>query len=397
MFHVSTASRKQMPKLLVLIAGGCLTSITGSIVSPVFPEVVEQLHLDPRWAGMLVSMHCLTIAMFAPILGILADRIGKLKILIPSLIFYAVFGVAGAFMPSFLPLLLTRALLGAASGGIAAASIGIICNMYEGDERGRILGYASSIFAIIGIFFPLLGGWIGSIHWQYAFCLYAAALPVAFFATLFLHEEPRPQKSSQVVPKQREKLLETIQTPSNLTLLLALSLTSAIFYVVIIYAPSHFKATIGADTALNGMILASRAIGAAIISALGASRLAKNLGVAQTISLGFVLMAVTLITIPHVEAIYLIFATAVIFGMGFGIVMPNLYNALAQLNQPEIRSSMLAIGNGVSYLGQFLSPVFLGIVWKYGGIAVFYVGAAVAIITAILTLKQEKALRRHNT
>ncbi|MDJ0620858.1 MAG: MFS transporter [Calothrix sp. MO_192.B10] len=392
MFHVSSASRKQMPKLLVLIAGGCLTSITGSIVSPVFPEVVEQLHIDPRWAGMLVSMHCLTIAMFAPVLGILADRIGKLKILIPSLISYAVFGVAGAFMPSFLPLLLTRALLGAASGGIAAASIGIIGNMYDGDERGRILGYASSIFAIVGIFFPILGGWVGSVHWQYAFCLYAAGLPVAFFATLFLHEEPR-RKSSQVLPKQREKLLQTLQTPSNLTLLLALSLTSAIFYVVIIYAPSHFKATIGADTALNGMILASRAIGAAIISALGASRLAKNLGVAQAISLGFVLMAVTLITIPHVEEIYLIFTTAVVFGMGFGIVMPNLYNSLAQLNQPEIRSSVLAIGNGVSYLGQFLSPVFLGIVWKYGGIAVFYVGAAVSIMTAILTLKQEKALR----
>ncbi|WP_088242586.1 MFS transporter [Calothrix rhizosoleniae] len=394
MFHVSSASRKQMPKLLVLIAGGCLTSITGGIVSPVFPEVVEQLHIDPRWAGMLVSMHCLTIAMFAPILGILANRIGTLKILIPSLISYAVFGVAGAFMPSFLPLLLTRALLGAASGGIAAASIGIIGNMYEGDERARILGYASSIFAIVGIFFPLLGGWAGSFHWQYAFCLYAAGLPVAFFATFFLHEEPLRKSSTSVLPKQKEKLLQTLQTPSNITLFLVLSLTSAIFYIVIIYAPSHFKATIGADTALNGMILASRAIGAAIISALGASRLSKNLGVAPAVSLGFILMAVTLITIPHVEEIYLIFTTAVMFGVGFGIVMPNVYNALAQFNQPEVRSSVLAIGNGASYLGQFLSPVFLGPVWKYGGISVFYVGAAVAIMMAILTLKQEKALRR---
>ncbi len=392
MSHVSSASHKQMPKLLVLMAGGCLTSVVGGIVSPVLPEIVEQLQPDPRWAGMLASMHCLTIAMFAPLMGILADRIGKLKVLIPSLVFYAVFGVAGALMPDFLPLLLTRALLGATTAGIAAASIGIISNMYEGDERARVLGYASSIFAITSIFFPILGGWVGSFNWRYAFCLYAVGLPIAFCATLWLREEPS-QKSANALPGKQKELLQTLQAPSNLTLFVALLLTSGIFYVVIIYAPLHFKATIGADTLLNGMILASRAIGAAIISALGASRLAKRLGAARAISLGFVLMAVTLITIPHVEQIYFIFAIAVIFGTGFGIVMPNLYNALAEVNQPEVRSSVLAIGNGASYLGQFLSPVFLGPLWKYGGATVFYVGAAVSIITAILALKQDKALR----
>ncbi|NRB09531.1 MAG: MFS transporter [Richelia sp.] len=393
MFHIA-ASHKQMPKLLVLVGAGCLTSVTGGVVSPVLPEIVERLQVDPLWAGILVSMHCLTIAMFAPALGILADRIGKLKVLIPSLICYSVFGVSGAFIPGFFPLLLSRALLGGASGGIAAASIGIISNMYEGDERSRILGYASSIFAITGIFFPLLGGWVGAINWQYAFCLYGLGLVVAFFAALLLHEQPRRKsKSGGILSKQKERLLETLQTCSNITLFLALGLTSAIFYIVIIYAPLHFKATIGADTFMNGMILASRAIGAAIISAVGASQLAKNLGAAQAISLGFLLMAVSLMTIPHIEQIQLIFATAVIFGIGFGIVMPNLYNALAQKNPPEVRSSVLAVGNGASYLGQFLSPVFLGVVWKYGGMNVFYVGAAVSILTAILTLKQEKALR----
>ncbi|MEL6163829.1 MAG: hypothetical protein AAFR37_08715 [Cyanobacteria bacterium J06628_3] len=49
------------------------------------PEVKDQLLIDPRWSGMLVSMHCLTIFLFSPIFGILADRIGKAKVLIPPL------------------------------------------------------------------------------------------------------------------------------------------------------------------------------------------------------------------------------------------------------------------------------------------------------------------------
>jgi len=41
-------------------------------------------------------------------------------------------------------------------------------------------------------------------------------------------------------------------------------------YAVVIYAPLYLKATIGAGAILNGIVLASRAVGAAGISAFGA-------------------------------------------------------------------------------------------------------------------------------
>ncbi|NJO76604.1 MAG: MFS transporter, partial [Leptolyngbyaceae cyanobacterium RM1_406_9] len=147
-------SSKQLPKLLVLLAAGCLTTMTGGIVSPVLPEIVQQLQLDPRWAGLLVSMHALAIAVCTPLFGILADRVGKLKVLIPGLALYAIFGAAGAWMQSFLPLLATRALLGAASGAVAAATIGLLGTMYEGEARSRILGYATSAMTTASILIP---------------------------------------------------------------------------------------------------------------------------------------------------------------------------------------------------------------------------------------------------
>ena len=391
MLPVGKKFRKQIPTLCVLLAAGSLTAMTGGVVSPVMPEVREQLQIDPQWAGTLVGMHCLTIAIFSPVWGILADKIGKLRVLIPSLIFYAIFGISGAWAQNFHFLLLDRALLGAASGGVAAASIGIISSMYDGEARTRILGYATSALAVSSIIFPLLGGLIGSFNWQYTFLLYGLGFPVALSAALVLREEPRG--SSLVDMSQSQRLIQSLKQPSVLTLFLALGLTSAIFYVVIVYAPLHFKAAIGAGTTFNGAILASRAVGAAIISATGASRLAKRLGSAKAIALGFTLMGLSLITIPFLKQFYLILPTAVIFGMGFGIVMPNLYDALSKLNSKEVRSSVLAIGTGASNLGQFLSPLFLGPVWKNAGITVFYVGAIVSLITAFLSIKQSKAFR----
>lgn len=389
MLPVQVSSSKQMPKLLVLLAAGCMSAMAGGVIAPVLPEIKEQLQIDPQWVGLLVSMHCLTTGLFSPVLGILADRIGKLEVLVASLIGYALFGIGGAFMPSFSGLLLMRGLVGVASGGIAAASIGIIANTYEGEARSRMLGYATSALATASIIFPLLGGWVGSVHWQFAFGLYGLALPVALFAALILREKSH-QQSSLIPVGQTKQLIQIFQQPSTLTLFLALGLTSAIFYVVIIYAPLHFKAAIGADTLLNGAILASRAIGAAVISALGASRIAKRLGIPQAIALGFILMALTLVAIPFLQQVPLILLTAALFGLGFGIVMPNLYDGLANRASSELRSTILAIGTGAASLGQFLSPIFLGPIWKHGGITVFYVGAVVALVTGVLSLMQGK-------
>lgn len=370
-------------RLLVLLIAGSLTTMAGGVVAPILPEMVQQLQLDPGLAGNLVSMHCLTIALFSPPLGILADRVGRIRILVSSLILYALFGMAGAFMHEIGPLLVARGLLGAASGGIAAACLGLLGSMYEAEKRSQALGYATSTLTITGIAFPLLGGWVGSTHWQFAFYLYGLGLPLALLAALVLREKPQTQ--ALPMPKDSGSKLRTVLGHSyTLRLLLTLSLASVAMYAVVIYAPLYLKMTLGAGAALNGIVLASRAVGAAAISAFGAKWLAKTLGAAQATAVGFGLMALTLMTIPLLHQVGWILLTAVFFGMGFGIVLPTLYSTLANLAPSELKSSVLAAGTGAGFLGQFLSPILLGPVLGYGGLeGVFYAAAAIALVAGL--------------
>jgi predicted MFS family arabinose efflux permease len=156
-------------------------------------------------------------------------------------------------------------------------------------------------------------------------------------------------------------------------------------YAVVIYAPLYLKQTIGAGSVVNGIVLASRAIGAATISAFGAKWLEKTLGAARSIALGCGLMAVTLTTIPLLHQLSWILLTAVFFGVGFGIVLPTLYGTLANLAPAEQKSSVLAMGTGVGFLGQFLSPILLAPVLGYGGLeGVFYAAALISLVTGLL-------------
>lgn len=371
-------------QLWVLIAAGCLTTMTGTIIAPVFPEMLQQMRLEPAWAATLaVSMHEIAIALFTPLMGLLADRIGKLTVLLPGLLLYAVFGVAGSLMSSLPLLLFDRALLGIASASIAAASIGLLGTLYHGDERTRILGYATSAMTTASIVTLLIGGWVGTIQWQFSFYLYALSLPVAMLAFLLI--KGGPSTSSPLVTAEQGKQLKTVVTsPDIVRLYLTIALAATIMYTVIVYAPIYLNEVLGANPGLRGTVLGIRAVGVVITSAFLASRLAKAIGTYRTISLGFLIMAVTLATIPLLVELHWIMVMAVGFGVGFGVVIPNTYDGLSKLAPPAVQATVLALGTGMNALGKFLCPVFLGPVREFMGLAqVFYVAAAVACLVGI--------------
>ena len=383
------ASHDRFHQFLILLAAGCLTTMTGGIVSPILPEMKQALHLDPRWVGTLVSIHALTSAISTPLMGIVADRVGKLKVMIPCLLLYALFGTATAFVTAFPLLLLTRGLLGAASGGVAAAVIGLLGSMYDGDQRSRILGYATSVMTTSAIFFPLVGGWVGGVHWQYVFYLYGLAIPLAAIAALNLREPT--EKSGSLLGGEQGSLGKVVLRPDILRLYLFIAIAALIVYAVVIYTPLYLKDAIHATPMTNGFVLAVRLVGAALVSAIGASKLARRMGAHWAIAFGFSLMALTLATIPFLTSLFLIVIAAILFGVGFGVITPNLYDALAKRSPSEMRASVLAIGTGFNSLGQFISPVVLGPIWKLAGLpAVFYAAGGIALLASVLSLTQTK-------
>lgn len=372
-------------RLLILLSAGSLTTMAGGVFAPVLPEIVKQLHLEPSLAGSLVSMHCLTIALFSAPLGIFADRFGRLRVLVFSLVFYALFGVAGALFSNFWLLLIMRALLGVASGGIAAASMGLLGSLYTEPARTQAIAYATSTLTLAGILFPLLGGWVGAMNWHYVFYLYAVGLPLALLAVWILKEKHLQEEKGLLL--NGSQLAWVFKHYQTWHLLLAISITSAIMYGFFIYIPLYLKATLAANTFVNGIVLASTALGAAFVSALGTSHLIQKCGFETVIAFGFGLMATMFIAITQFSQLIFILPAALIFGVGFGLVLPSLYAALANIAPAELRSTILAAGTGSGFLGQFLSPLFLGTILIFFELKfVFYAAACVALATGFLFL-----------
>jgi len=379
-------------KLLTLLGTGSLIVMTGAVMAPILPQMVQQLDLDQALAGYLVSTHYLTVVIFSPLLGILADRTGKVRVLVISLLLYAIFGAAGGVMHGFVPILVTRGLVGAASGGIAAPSLGLLVRRYESEEaRSQAIAYVASALTLANIVYPLLAGLIGGWHWRWAFGLYGLGIPLALIVTLNFKQSDFDKRSPQVelteLGKDSQKLKTLIQNPRLLQLYGTQCLTAAIAYGTIIYLPLYLKATVNADTFLIGIILASQAVGAATVSAFGVRLLVKRFSLVGTTSLGFGLMALTLMAIPQLQHLSSLFFVVILFGVGLGLVMPSLYNLVSKVAAPGLQSSVLAVGVGVNFLGQFLSPSLFSLVLNLKGLpGVFYLAASLALTLGLLLM-----------
>lgn len=374
-------------RLFIILAAGSLITMTGGVVTPILPELIASLDFDPALAGNLVSIHALTIALFSPILGFVADKMGPLRVLVPSLVLYGIFGIIGGVLSNFWLLLATRALIGATAGGIAAGSLGLLGKLYDQQQRTQIIAYATATLTVTGIIFPLLGGAVGSIHWRYAFGLYVIAFPLALMTILTFPEiKEKTEKNPTEISSQ---LKQVLFTPAVWELLLLVALTAAIMYSVVIYAPIYLQETLGLGTLENGILLATRALAAAMISALGLKSVVKKLSLTGAIALGFGFMALSLFTIPLLTDFPLLLLSAFGFGIGFGLVLPNLYSSLSHISPSEVRSSILAIAIGTSFFGQFLSPVFLGPILSWSGLTgVFNTASVAALAGGIFLLRR---------
>ena len=376
---------------LLILAIGSLITMTGGVITPVWPQVITALDFNRTLATHLVSIHALTLALFSPLLGLLADKIGPVRVLIPSLVLYGISGMAGGLISNFWLLLASRGILGATAGGVAAGSLGLLGKLYDRETRGEIIAYATATLTVTGIIFPLLGGGVASIHWRYGFAVYAVAFPLAWLSGwAFLEVKGGSREQNQGVSSQLRKVLFN---PAVVQLLLFVVLTAGIMYAVVIYAPLYLQERLGLGTVENGILLAIRALGAALVSAFISKKIVKKISIGSAIALGFTLMGLSLLSIPWLQQFPLLLLSALMFGVGFGLVLPNLYSCLSNLAPHSVRSSILAIAIASSFLGQFLSPLLFSPILARGGLtSVFNTAAVFAFLGGLVLIGKEKSV-----
>lgn len=365
----------------------CAVTLIGvlgvSSVTPAFPSLARALNIQPQNLGLLVTTFTLPSLILGPVIGVLADRIGRKKIVFPSLILFAIAGTACGFVRDFNLLLFLRLLQGIGAASLLSLSTTLIGDLYTGGKRVSAMGYNASFSSVGTAVYPTIGGALATFGWFYPFMLPVVAIPIALLVFFALkNPEPKGDRNLKEYLRNAAKVLKNRR-------LFGLFIASAANFVVlygayVTYFPQLINDRFKAPPSVIGILLSSVSI-AIIVSSSQLGRLARRFPATKLIQASFIFYAVAMILVPLMPSIWFLLIPTMILGIGLGLGFPCIQTVLADLSPKEYLATILSVNGTFFGLGQTLGPVLMGFAFGLGGInSVFYGGVGFAILIFFL-------------
>ncbi|RJP71955.1 MAG: MFS transporter [Ignavibacteriales bacterium] len=368
----------QIIYLITLMAVLSVISIT-----PALPMIAREFKISSNHVGLLIIATTLPGVFLTPLLGVLADRYGRKKVLAPSLLLFAISGFACFFANSFELLVLLRFLQGVGSACLGSLNVTLIGDLFKGKERMRAMGYNASVLSIATASYPFIGGLLASIDWRFVFLLPLLAVPIAL-AVIYKLDNPEPQK----VQTLKEYLSSAFSSIKNRNALILFSLSVITFIILygtyVTYFPVFLDEMFAAKPFIIGLIMSAMSLVTAIVSSqLG--KITEKFGEKTALILSFVMYALALSLIPTAGSIYVLLIPVLIYGFGHGINIPSIQTMLSNIAPLEYRAAFMSMNGMVLRVGQTLGPVIMGLVFSISSItSVFIAGAVFAVAGVVL-------------
>ena len=377
--HTDTGKKLYLDPNLQIIFSVTLMAVLGvASLAPAFPAIAKELAVSEASIGLLITVFTLPGVIMTPVLGVMADRYGRKRILIPSLMLFGIAGVACGFARDFDLLLIFRFFQGVGAASLGSLNLTIIGDLYSGKERPAAMGYNASVLNVGTAIYPALGGALAMLGWYYPFFLPVVAIPIGLVVLFSLNNpEPRNEQSLKIYLNSTWKSIRNRQV-------LGLFIASIVTFIILYgsyqtFFPILIENTFNVSPIIIGLIMASMALTTAITSSqLG--KLVKILPEKTLMRVSFILYALALVSIPYVSDLTTLLIPTMVFGIAHGINIPTIHTILAGLAPMEYRAAFMSVNGMVLRLGQTLGPLIMGTVFVlWGSDGVFYAGAGFAI------------------
>ena len=354
-----------------------------SSIAPVLPAVAADLNITTRQAGWLIAAFSLPGVILVPVAGLLADRLGRKRVLVPSLLLFAAAGHACAYAGDFDQLVALRILQGIGAAALGSVNVALIGDLYRGNARTEAMGYNSGVAAGAATAYPLLGGALAVFGWRYPFALPLLAVPVALLTVYWL-KNPEPRRGDSFIDYIRKVAAELRNGAVAILFIAGLTAFTMLYGAKLTFLPFLLQSRFEASAADIGLVLGISSLGSmSAVVFLGA--MARRFGARTILTWAFATMAVTLAAIPLSPVIWLVMLWSALFGMGFSIGISMASVQLTEAAPAEQRGAMMSLNGMMFRLGQTAGPILTGGLFAAGGMdLVFFGTAALALATAVL-------------
>ena len=343
-------------RLLLLSLTTFAAGLAESILIGILPPLAEDLRVSISLAGQLTTLFSLGFALAAPLLGWLTRRIERRRLLLATLLLFALSNALAALAPGYLGLLLARLGMSACCGLLIVLASLLAAELAAPAHRGRAIGLifmgisGSLVFGVpLGV---QISDWFG---WRWIFAGIAVySLPLCLLLWRYL-----PQRQAGDLPGREGYLRQLRQPALWLAQLVSILLLGGHFTLFAYFTP--YLASMAGIRSPGEISLILLLIGLAALSGgyIG-GWLADRLGAGRTLVLFFALAAASLAALGLGPGPWLLNGLLVVAGATTIGTLAVIHAYAAQFYPAWVRSTGVGWAAGVGRLGAIAGPMLGG-------------------------------------
>ncbi len=178
--HWGTAKARWI--LLATILGSSIAMLDATVVNVALPALGEEFDAPLSGLQWTVNAYTLTLASFILVGGSLGDRIGRRRIFLFGIAWFAVASLLCGLSQNIGQLVAARALQGIGGALLTPGSLALIQASFVPADRARAIGTWAGLGSIATLIGPFLGGYlIDQVSWRWIFLINVPLAAVALW------------------------------------------------------------------------------------------------------------------------------------------------------------------------------------------------------------------------
>ncbi|MEC9487986.1 MAG: MFS transporter [Halanaerobium sp.] len=402
---------KKYKLMLAAFSGVPFLMVLGnSMLIPEFPRIKSALDISQFQMSLMITLFSASAGITIPFLGYLSDRVGRKKVIVPSIILYGIGGLISGLAAlliknPYVIILVGRVVQGIGAAGTTSIVMAFVGDIFQSTQRSEALGIIEASNGFGKVMSPILGSAIALISWIALFFSYAfLAIPVAL-GVWILSKEPKSRKEQkgQNVREYLRKIGEIFRKEGRSLAMCFLAglLILLILFGLLAHVSDIIETRYHVKGIIKGLVMAIPIALMSLVAYLTGWEL-KKLGryYKHSMTLGLLLVFAGSLVFPLAASAltYILFLS--IIGLGNGLVLPALNTLITSAAALQQRGGITSLYGSVRFLGVAVGPPAYCLLNEVSETVMFYTGGGLALITAILAYLfiQEKGLTpgQHN-
>ncbi|WP_354005820.1 MFS transporter [Fictibacillus terranigra] len=396
-------SKKKLD-LISLASIPLVMTLGNSMLIPVLPSIEKKLHISSFQVSMIITVYSIVAIILIPIAGYLSDRLGRKKVIIPSLIIAGIGGLVTGWAswkmndPYYI-ILIGRLLQGIGSAGAAPVVLPLVGDMFE-DEKdvSSGLGLIETSNTFGKVMSPIVGAALATFIWHLPFWFIPIFCLISIGLVFFLVKVPKKEEE-KTQPAFKEFFRSFKKTfKSNAKWLMAIFAIGGIIMFVLFGVLFYLSTTLEEEYGINGIkkgfVLAIPLLALSISSYIAGKKIGQSKTLMKWLTFGgIMLLAVSILCVTFTDGLYFLLGILFVSGIGIGSALPCLDALITEGIEKEERGTMTSLYSSMRFVGVALGPPVYAIIMKSDHSIVFYTSAGVSLLAAILAffaIKPEK-------